>query len=325
MYICYIDESGTPDIPGNTSHFILAGLAIPIWQWKNCDSQIHQIKKRYGLEDSEMHVAWMMRPYREQRSISNFDELDHRQRRTQVQALRTAELLRLQRAHNPKLYKQTKKNYKQTEAYIHLSYDERKAFVKEVAQRLGGWGVARLFAECIDKVYFDSSRTWKVDEQAFEQLVSRFEQYLQNIKKGSTSDVSGLLIHDNNQTIAKKHTQIMKRFHQRGTLWTTVRHIIETPLFVDSQLTSMVQISDLCGYALRRYLENGEDELFDLIFHRADRKFDVVVGVRHFADKSCNCKICDAHTPKATAVIIATTDSASDEKPVEPPAEPTAG
>jgi hypothetical protein len=30
MYLCYIDESGTPQIPGNTSHFILAGLAIPI-------------------------------------------------------------------------------------------------------------------------------------------------------------------------------------------------------------------------------------------------------------------------------------------------------
>ncbi len=29
MFLCYIDESGTSNIPGNTSHFILAGLAIP--------------------------------------------------------------------------------------------------------------------------------------------------------------------------------------------------------------------------------------------------------------------------------------------------------
>ena len=97
----------------------------------------------------------------------------------------------------------------------------------------------------------------------------------------------------------------MKGFHFRGTLWTTIKHIIETPLFVDSQLTSMVQISDLCAYALRRYLENGEEELFDLIFTRADRKGGVAVGVRHFADPLiCECKICEGHKPKA--LLLAT-------------------
>jgi hypothetical protein len=25
--LCYVDESGVPEIPGNTSHFILAGLS----------------------------------------------------------------------------------------------------------------------------------------------------------------------------------------------------------------------------------------------------------------------------------------------------------
>ena len=53
----------------------------------------------------------------------------------------------------------------------------------------------------------------------------------------------------------------MKRFHQQGTLWTEIKHIIETPLFVDSQLTSLVQIADPCAYSLRRYLENSETEL----------------------------------------------------------------
>jgi len=244
----------------------------------------------------------MLRQYREQESISDFEVLDYGERRTRVRALRTAELYRLQRAGNPKLYHKTKKVYNHTDAYIHLTQDERKAFIKEVAQRVGGWGFARLFAECIDKVYF--SRSWPIDEQAFEELVSRFEHYLQNLDKASEATVSGLLIHDNNQTIAKKHTQIMKRFHQRGTLWTKITQIIETPLFVDSQLTSMVQISDLCGYALRRYLENQEEELFDLIFPRADRRFDLVVGVRHYADRGCSCKICDARKPKAVAEVI---------------------
>jgi len=74
-----------------------------------------------------------------------------------------------------------------------------------------------------------------------------------------------------------------------------VNNIIETPLFVDSQLTSLVQVADLCSYAMRRYLENGEEELFDLVFERADRKDGIVVGVRHFTDQNCCCKICTAH------------------------------
>lgn len=88
----------------------------------------------------------------------------------------------------------------------------------------------------------------------------------------------------------------MMEFHKKGTLWTKVKNIIETPLFVDSQLTSMVQIADLCSYALRRYLENGEEELFQLVFKRADRKDGKVVGIRHFSRNDCKCDICLAHS-----------------------------
>ncbi|OGA56302.1 MAG: hypothetical protein A3F77_14390 [Betaproteobacteria bacterium RIFCSPLOWO2_12_FULL_67_28] len=75
-----------------------------------------------------------------------------------------------------------------------------------------------------------------------------------------------------------------------------VANIIETPLFVDSSLTSMVQLADLCGFALRRYVENGEAELFERIFRIADRNSrGIVVGVRHFTSMQCSCRICAAH------------------------------
>ncbi|MCX5973816.1 MAG: DUF3800 domain-containing protein [Coprothermobacterota bacterium] len=295
MYLCYIDESGTPDLPGNTSHYVLAGISIPISFWKSYEQEIEVIKKNYNLGDKEIHVAWILRPYLEQSRIADFDSLDYRQRKAQVECLRKAELLRLQRAKNPKQYKQTRKNYRETENYIHLSYDERRNFIKELALCVSKWGSARLFAECINKVYFDPERTTKsISEQSFEQIVSRFETFLQHVSKGSPT-ISGLLIHDNNETVAKKHTALMKKYHQAGTLWTDIKNIIETPLFVDSELTSMVQVADLCGYALRRYLENGEEELFDSVFQRADRKDGVVVGVRHFTKQGCTCKICSVH------------------------------
>jgi hypothetical protein len=90
---------------------------------------------------------------------------------------------------------------------------------------------------------------------------------------------------------------LMRQFHSTGTLWTQIKSIIDTPLFVNSSLTSMVQMADLCAYALRRYFENGEAELFKRVFPRADRVKGTVVGVRHFSQR-CSCAVCAAHSKK---------------------------
>jgi len=270
---------------------------VPIWFWRDCDRQIAGIKSRYGLLESEIHAAWMLRKYLEQKRIPNFDSLRWEDRRSEVERLRRAELLRLQSLPSNRPYQQTKKNYAQTQSYVHLTLNERKAVVLEIADAVADWGFARLFAECIDKVHFDPRRaTQTVDEQAFEQVVSRFEQYLQATQPGPPQKGNyGLLIHDNNETVASRHTKLMREFHRRGTLWTGVQNIIETPLFVDSQLTGMVQMADLCAYGIRRYLENNETEIFKTVFRRADRRNNLVVGVRHFTRDSCTCEICSAH------------------------------
>lgn len=293
MHICYIDESGTPETPGTTSHYILAGLSIPVERWKDCDAEIHSIKSKYQLNGKEIHTAWLLRSYMEQYKIPDFEKLNHEERTFQANSYRTRELYRLQKE-NSRQYRKTKKNFAKTKDYVHLTRGERTSLVIEIAQMVGNWDMARLFAECIDKAYFNPAITQKsTDEQAFEQVVSRFEQYLQITSTLSCVNM-GLLIHDNNQTLAHKLTRLMKTFHRKGTLWTQVTNIIETPLFVDSQLTGLVQIADLCSYALRRYLENQESELFTHIFRRADRKDGKVVGIRHFTDHRCRCDICKA-------------------------------
>ena len=81
----------------------------------------------------------------------------------------------------------------------------------------------------------------------------------------------------------------------------TRRHIIETAMFVNSQLTSMVQMADLCSYALQRYLENDETELFDLAFQRDDRINAAAVGVRSFTAVGYECRICSAHRPQRSS------------------------
>ncbi|MHB1023661.1 MAG: DUF3800 domain-containing protein [Acidobacteriaceae bacterium] len=295
MYLCYIDESGTSDIPGNTSHFILAGVSIPIWYWRMADADIETVLKRYDLSNEEVHTAWLLRKYLEQSRIDNFETMSRHARRSAVERERNIILLALQKSGQHKLYKQTKKNHRHTQAYIHLTLQERTKLVHEIADTVAGWGYCRLFAECIDKLHFDPSRNQRnIDQQAFEQVVSRFERYLTNINN-SESQNYGLLVHDNNETVARKHTQLMRRFHAQGTLWTRVERIIEAPLFVDSKLTRMVQVADLCSYALRRYLENSETELFQKLFVRADRVGNTVVGMRHFTGPTCACEICKTH------------------------------
>ena len=269
---------------------------MPIWHWRDADREVMKVKRRYGLENAEIHTAWLLRRYLEQSRIDGFDSLSHSERRSKVEQARNAHLLQLQKDNKQKAYKQNKKNYAHTKSYIHLSLRERATFVEEIACCVSNWGFARLFAECIDKIYFDPARTKKsVSEQAFEQIISRFEKYLQTIDGKQEQKNYGIIVHDNNETVARKHTQLMRHFHSQGTLWTNVDRIIETPLFVDSQLTSMVQIADLCAYSLRRYLENGETQLFEKVFKRADRFFDRVVGVRHFNDERCKCMVCRAH------------------------------
>lgn len=84
----------------------------------------------------------------------------------------------------------------------------------------------------------------------------------------------------------------MQYFYKKGTLWTSVDNIIETPLFVNSEFTSMVQVTDLAAYSLRRYFENQEEDLFKKVLKRADRRDTQIVGVRHLADKECGCLNC---------------------------------
>jgi len=301
VILCYIDESGTSQVPGNSSHYILAGLSIPIENWKDCDKEINTIKGNFNLSEAEIHTAWLLRGYREQSQIPNFSSLSQRYRRSEVEQLRRAELLRLQSIGDSKRYQRVKKNFRQTEPYIHLTLAERTAFVEKIAETIGGWGFVRVFAECVDKVFFDPRlATQSVDEQAFEQVVSRFEQYLNATRTDRDKPNYGLLIHDNNPTVAKRHTQLMKGFHKAGTLWVTISNIIDTPLFVSSELTSMVQLADVCSYSLRRYFEKAETKLFREIMKRADRRYGKIVGVRHYSRKNCGCEICQSHHAATT-------------------------
>lgn len=286
MYICYLDESGTPEPGASTDHFVLLGLAVPASTWKAKDKQIDALKSKYGLGEKEVHTAWMLRDFPEQKVVPNFDDLDWETRRKATLAARA---MNLARPRTNDQQRALQKNYRKSADYVHLTRAERAQLARELADAVGAWSDVRIFADAHAKKHTPGVDHFDV---AFEQVVSRFNAYLNN-----TNGDQGLLVQDNNDTVARRLTQTMRRFHRKGTTWGNIGRVIETPMFVDSELTSMVQLADLCAYALRRFLEKGEVDLFDRIRPRFDRvKSGKVVGVRHFTGKfECHCKVCEDH------------------------------
>ena len=220
MYLCYIDESGVPEIGRGTSHFVLVGLSIESWDWKRQDRVVSTVKNRYGLSNEEIHTGWITRRYIEQEKIAHFVTLDSANRRLQAQRERDAQLVRIAALKGPKEAAELRKAYRKTQAYIHLTHGERLDFLRELADAIGSWGNTRLFSEAIDKTSFGAiPPTVPPREEAFTHVVNRFERYIRDT--GGPRTV-GLLAHDHDDTSADRLTALMRHFHTSGTMWNNI-------------------------------------------------------------------------------------------------------
>lgn len=293
MYILYVDESGTEEIGAKPDHFVLLGMAIRGDYWKTQDALIESIKARYDLRGVEIHTAWMSRRYVEQERIPKFAMHDHARRRELAEkevARRAGELGVRKHAKKSKAYRTESRKIS---PYLHLTLEERKKCLLELGEEVGRWGTARIFAEAILKDAF-SQKGVTPYEQAFEQILTRYQAFLERVNE------MGIVVHDRNSKVAPRLMSLTRKFHSSGTLFRKINNIVETPLFVDSNLTSMIQLADLAAYALRRFLENGEIHLWNTVRSRVDQVNGVHVGVRHFTGrKQCDCEICKAHGRRA--------------------------
>lgn len=157
---------------------------------------------------------------------------------------------------------------------------------------VGGWRDATLLADAQRKAaHHPRARDDQILDFAFEQVVTRYHHLLARLGMPV-----GIVVQDQNDTAAKRLTTLARRYHRDGTKYSVIDRIVETPLFVDSQLTLMVQMADLCAYATRRFFENHEVDLFDRIYDRFDRTSGKLVGLRHYTGSSrCTCRVCIDH------------------------------
>jgi len=270
MQLLYVDESGNSHIAPNNTHFVLAGVAMDAAYWKQHNSQIENIKNTYDLAAQEIHTAWLLKTYGFQNKIPNFSSLDAENRKQAAKKFIQSELAKA----NPGTRKNITKDWKIISSYCHLLKTERADFINDICHQFSKWGHMRIFLIIVDKRTYKP--TYSIYEDAFEQLISRFQRFIQNV---SPNDY-GIVAMDNNQTISQKITALSKIFHSNGTKYANIPNIIDTPFFVDSKMTSMIQLADIVSYGARRAYEKPDTALFDLYKPRIDSIQGKLVGLK---------------------------------------------
>lgn len=129
-------------------------------------------------------------------------------------------------------------------------------------------------------------------EFAFEQICSRFDQFLSRQRRDGRPE-RGLMILDRS-TRETRLQELATTFRREGHSWGRLRHIVDVPFFVDSRASRAIQYADLVTYAIWRRFERDDPRFFDQIRHRFDTQGGVVHGLLHerYAEAMCDCPYC---------------------------------
>lgn len=133
----------------------------------------------------------------------------------------------------------------------------------------------RAFAVAVNKAYVSPRDPVEV---AFEQICSRFDQYLMRLHKAGDTQ-RGILIFDES-TQETTLQQLATDFRTLGHSFGTLRNLAEVPLFIDSRASRLVQLADLIAYATFRHVERGDDQFFTIIADRFDKQGGVIHGFK---------------------------------------------
>lgn len=140
----------------------------------------------------------------------------------------------------------------------------------------------RLFAIAVHKAHRSPDDPV---EYAFEEICNRFNLQLRRIYNRSTEHDGGaqrgLVIMDKSDNYEAALQNLARKFRIEGTRWGNLRNMAEVPLFVDSQLSRIVQIADLVSWSVWRRYQYQDTRYFDKIIQRFDSEGKVLHGLAH--------------------------------------------
>ena len=171
-----------------------------------------------------------------------------------------------------------------------LTQDEARGTIKSVLGVLAGaYESARACACVAHKASYPKRDPMEV---AFEDLCSRFDHYLQRLRK-SGSVQRGLVILEKSA-----HETTLQRmsveFRTLGTSWGVIKNLVDTPLFVDCRASRVIQLADHVSYAVYRRYQAGDTQYLDLIGNKFDSEDGIVHGLAHKepGNPDCMCIAC---------------------------------
>lgn len=132
----------------------------------------------------------------------------------------------------------------------------------------------RLFASVIKKSVVSPQDPVEI---AFEQMASRFDQYLMRLHRSGDTQ-RGIIIFDKS-TYETTIQSLASDFRTLGHSWGVIRNFAEVPLFLDSKASRLTQLDDIIAYAIYRYYERADGQFFSLIQHRFDAEGGIVHGL----------------------------------------------
>ena len=171
-----------------------------------------------------------------------------------------------------------------------MSREESQGVIKAVLGVLRrSYDSARAFACAVHKASYPGQDPM---ELAFEDLCSRFDIYLRRLR-GEGDRQRGLLILDesSHETTLQR---LARDFRTLGTQWRVIRNLADTPLFVDSRASRVVQLADHVAYAVFRRYSAHDAQYFDVMASRFDSTEGIVHGLSHkqTVDPNCMCIAC---------------------------------
>jgi hypothetical protein len=133
----------------------------------------------------------------------------------------------------------------------------------------------RLFGAVIDKSALNGQDPVEV---AYEQLVHRFDLFLQRQYQKFGDAQRGLILFDKSSTERRIQT-LAREFKYVGHTYGKTHNYAEVPVFLDSRSSRLIQLADLVAFALFRFHEYGDRQFYGIIQHRFDREGGVEHGL----------------------------------------------
>ena len=132
--------------------------------------------------------------------------------------------------------------------------------------------------------YVDRSKT-------FEEVISGFNSFLVENYKYSSGN-KGLIIIDKNRE--ETYKQLLDTFQAQGTKYGYLANIIDIPYFARCTDTPMLQLADLCSYALFRHYEKQDNTYLNMISDRIYKNAEgKMFGLKHITNNNnCDCLSC---------------------------------